>query len=136
MKIKRRTKNARKELYKPIGKIDFNMNTVLAPVPGLPGVMRHQPMEHLIVHEDKNIGVSATTAVVYCQHSPESWEARQAVALLGSSNMNDEEIKACGNNPFHPDFHDNYVHGFGPTMEAALAAMQLDAAKMSESLWV
>lgn len=90
--------------------------------------------DEIQVFVDSNIGVSGTTEV-HVKKTEEGYEARMGVALLGTCNMSDEDFKACGYNPFHEDFHDNYVKGLGATQELALEAMKQDLRKMSDSLW-
>lgn len=86
-------------------------------------------------YECSHIGVSGTTGIAI-RKTPEGFEARMGFALMGQTNMNEEEFRACDYNPFHEEFHDNYVKGTGATEEEAMAAMKNDLHDISESLWV
>lgn len=57
------------------------------------------------------------------------------VALFGATDNTEEQMEKCDFNPFHPDFHDNYVSGKGATEEEAIANMNKDAKDMAASLW-
>lgn len=85
-----------------------------------------------------SIGLSGTTPVTI-QHSAglgwEQFEARMGIAIFGTSNLDEEGFEAAQYNPFHDLFHDNYVHGFGTTAEAAIEAMKRDHHEIHESLW-
>lgn len=59
---------------------------------------------------------------------------RQAIAIMGSFNMSNEEIEMIS--PFDPNFHDNYVEGKGKTKEEALAQMQKGTEEISNSLFI
>ncbi len=91
--------------------------------------------ENLTVFQCSHIGVSGTTPVIVRQTGPEC-EARMGFALFGSSNMSDAEFEACGFNPFHDDFHDNYVRGMGASQDAAIAALKVELDQLSESIWI
>lgn len=67
--------------------------------------------------------------------TPEGFEARTAVALLGHFQMPEEELEAIAYNPFHADFDDNYASGKGETREAAIEALKADVSQMSRDLW-
>lgn len=81
-----------------------------------------------------NIGLSG--AQVFIAETPNGFEARQAVALFGSFQMSEAELDKIQYNPFHDDFHDNFVTGTGPTKEAAIEALNVDAKNMANSLWL
>ena len=80
-----------------------------------------------------NMGLSG--AQIFVIETPEGFEARQAVAIFGSYQMSEEQLEQINYNPFHDDFHDNYVSGNGATKEAAIEALQADAKSMADSLW-
>lgn len=80
-----------------------------------------------------NMGLSG--AQVYVQEAPGGFEARQAVAIFGSYQMPENELEKIQYNPFHDDFHDNFVSGCGATKEAAIEALRADAKSMADSLW-
>lgn len=80
-----------------------------------------------------NMGLSG--AQIFVNKTTGGFEARQAVAIFGSYQMAESELEEINYNPFHAKFNDNYVHGFGSTKEAAIAALQADAKGMADSLW-
>jgi hypothetical protein len=49
--------------------------------------------------------------------------------------MTEEEMKAVGHDPFHPEWHDNYFSGKGKTEEEALANFEKDMKHMADILW-
>lgn len=81
-----------------------------------------------------HIGLAGTTPTVIAE-TPAGYESRMGIAIFGASNLSDEEMKACMENPFHADFHDNYVSGKGATVAESLADMNRDFKEMHESLW-
>lgn len=44
----------------------------------------------------------------------------------------ESSIDAC---PFDPNFHDNYVKGFGDTKDKAIVALKEDLKSIQDSLW-
>lgn len=84
---------------------------------------------------DSNIGVSFTTPTHLRRTPNGKWEARVGFAIFGGSNFTEEQFKACGHNPFHPEFHDNYASVFGDSEEAALKALAADLKRLGDSLW-
>lgn len=80
-----------------------------------------------------NVGVSC--GEVFVMETPEGFEARAVVALLGYYQMSEEELEAIAYNPFHADFDDNYAKGKGVTREAAIEALKADLTEMSNNLW-
>jgi len=103
-------------------------------------------MSHVVVFVCKNIGISGTTEVfcrsrtckAYTRHGYMEyveWEARMGIAIMGGTNQTDHERALADNNPFHPEFHDNYACGKGPTKEQSLAALEKDVKSMTDSLW-
>jgi len=81
------------------------------------------------------IGVSGTTPVTIKEDS-NGFEARMGIALLGYSNLDEEGMRKAQYNPFHEEFHDNYVSGKGATQEEAIEAMKQDQRDICEGLWV
>lgn len=81
-----------------------------------------------------NIGVSGCE--VFVVETPNGFEARTAVALLGDFQMSKEELEAIKYNPFHTDFNDNYASGIGATREDAIDALSADMQQMSRDLWL
>lgn len=82
----------------------------------------------------QNVGVSGSTPCVVRQ-TGEEFEARMGIALLGDTQMSEDEFKKCDYNPFHDDFNDNFVSGKGDTEQEAIEAMKLDLKKMTDMLW-
>lgn len=83
-------------------------------------------------------GLSGTTPITILHSAGLGWEqfeARMGVAIFGTCNLDEEGFEAAQYNPFHDKFHDNYVHGVGPTQEAAVADLKRDHHEMHESLW-
>lgn len=60
---------------------------------------------------------------------------RMGFAIMGHTNMTDEMLEACDNNPFHEEFYDNYTQGSGNTVEDAYLAMLLNIQQISLSLF-
>ena len=83
----------------------------------------------------KILGVSGTTECFVKKINSNEYEARMGIALLGSTNMNEEQFKECNYDPFHPNFRDNYVVGISNTEEQAIEKMKEDLDKTSEMLW-
>jgi hypothetical protein len=81
------------------------------------------------------VGVSATTPCHTRKISEGLYEARIGIALLGFSNMTDEERAACGDDPFSPDFRDNFASGQGDSEASAQAAMRECAQGIAASLF-
>lgn len=80
-----------------------------------------------------NVGVSGCE--IFVEETPEGFEARMAVALLGHYQMSEEQLEAIAYNPFHADFDDNYASGKGETREAAIEALKVDLNQMARDLW-
>ena len=83
----------------------------------------------------ENIGVNGTTPVHIIQHDDGTFEARVGIAIMGSTNMDEQGFLKCGYNPFHEDFHDNYACGTGKTKEEAIEALKKDISDTTNSLW-
>jgi hypothetical protein len=84
---------------------------------------------------DTNIGVSGTTRLAIRKNPDGTYEARMGMAIMGTTNMDEEGFRKADYDPFHELFHDNYCKGVGPTEEAALAALKLDVKGLADSLW-
>jgi hypothetical protein len=91
--------------------------------------------EEVVIHECSHIGVAGTTAVHVKRSEDGSFVARCGVAIMGSTNMDEEGFKACNYNPFHGKFQDNYAEGMGKTEAEALDALKADMHQMADSLW-
>ena len=87
------------------------------------------------VFQCSHIGVAGTTPVHVKQVEDGSFVARVGIAIMGSTNMNEDEFCACDFNPFHEKFYDNFAQGEGATEEAALAALKDDMRQTANSLW-
>jgi hypothetical protein len=57
------------------------------------------------------------------------------IAIMGTSNMSEEQMEACDHNPFHEEFFDNYASGFGDTFEEAIDALKKDQQQITATLW-
>jgi hypothetical protein len=91
--------------------------------------------DQILIHQCSNIGVNGTTPVHVQLQKDGTFEARCGFALLGTTNMTDGEFEACGYNPFHDNFYDNYATGKGITEEDAVAALKLNMKETADSLW-
>lgn len=80
------------------------------------------------------IGVNGTTEIHIKEVPGGRYEARCGAALLGYTNMDDAGYRRCRNNPFHPEFHDNYASGLGLSIEEALEGMFNEIKNASNSL--
>ena len=77
------------------------------------------------------VGISGTTDVVM-REIPGGFEARVGIAILGRTNMSEEDLKRL--TPFDKDFHDNYARGLGSTRGLALAALRRDLQLTADTL--
>ena len=85
------------------------------------------------IHIDKNIGVSGAKIHWMRSKCGKMHWCRMATAIMGSYNMTDKEISTIS--PFDPRFQDNYVEGKGATKEEAIAEMEKDMGRITDSLW-
>lgn len=93
-------------------------------------------VENTTVHMSGNIiGVVCTTDVHVRKLLGGRYEARCGIAIMGRQNMDEEEYKACNYDPFHPEFQDNIVLGFGLSEQDALESLKLDMKNTVNSLW-
>jgi hypothetical protein len=74
-----------------------------------------------------NIGVAGITDVKFMQKDGK-YVARVGIALMGSAHETDIE------DPFHPEYPNNYAEGVGDSTEEALAAMRVRIKEISDSL--
>lgn len=88
-----------------------------------------------VIFQCSHIGVAGTTPVHVKRMDDGTFKARCGIAIMGTTNMDEAEFKACGYNPFHTEFHDNWAEGDGTTEEEALAALKADMRRMADSLW-
>lgn len=72
------------------------------------------------------------SAQVYVKETPDGFEARQAVAILGGYKMSVPQLQRIQYNPFHPEFDDFFVKGKGATKEAAVEALRVAVKTLSE----
>lgn len=91
--------------------------------------------EETVVFKCSHIGVAGTTPVHVKRLNDGTFKARCGIAIMGSTNMDEAKFEACGHNPFHPEFHDNWAEGAGATEEEALAALKADMHQTADSLW-
>lgn len=84
---------------------------------------------------DSNIGVSYTTPCHVMRLPDGQVEARVGFCVMGAPNMSEEDFKKCGDNPFHPDFHDNYAQAKAATVGEALVKLAADLKSIGDSLW-
>lgn len=82
-----------------------------------------------------NIGVSETTSH-RMKYDGEQYEVRVGIAILGMSDMNDDEMREARFDPFHENWHDNYASGKGSTKDEAVENMHKDIKEIADSLWV
>jgi hypothetical protein len=92
--------------------------------------------EITVVYQCNDIGITSTTPVHVIKHNDGIFEARCGFALIGITNMKDDEFAACDYNPFHEKFYDNYAVGKGVNEECALSALKLDIKTTADSLWI
>lgn len=90
--------------------------------------------EEKIVFQCNHIGVAGITDV-HVRHVDGKYKARVGIAIMGSSNMSEDELKAIGHDPFHEDFQDNFCEGLGATVDEAISALKLDMKQMADSIW-
>jgi hypothetical protein len=71
----------------------------------------------------KDIGTAYTTPTFLLRENG-TWEARAGIAIMGHTNMSDEDLDRLS--PFDREFHDNYASGTGTTPAEAIKAMHAD----------
>lgn len=54
---------------------------------------------------------------------------------MGPPNMSEAEFDACGHNPFHPEFHDNFATVKAATLGEAVALLSKELKNISDGLW-
>lgn len=84
---------------------------------------------------DTCMGVSTTTETHVMKLPNGQIEARVGFSVMGPPNMSTAQFKACGHNPFHPDFHDNYASAKAATAEEAIKLLGADLKNVSDGLW-
>ena len=92
--------------------------------------------EEKIIYQCSNIGIAGTTPVHVIRHENGTFEARCGFALMGATNMSEDEFAACDHNPFHEKFYDNYSTGKGNDEAEALAKLKSNMKATADSLWV
>lgn len=85
---------------------------------------------------DTCIGVSTTTLAHVMRLPDGQYEARVGFAVMGSTNMDEDDFQKCGHNPFHPDFHDNFARAQGAMPDLAVAGLGAKLKEVSDSLFV
>lgn len=94
-----------------------------------------EPISCFICHSP---GLAGTTPLTIQRTAGLGWErfeARMGVAIFGYSNLDDEGFERAQYNPFHEEFHDNFVQGDGRTQDEAIEALQEDHRQMHEGLF-
>ena len=91
--------------------------------------------EETTIFQCSHIGVASTTPVHVRRLDDGTFKARCGIAIMGSTNMDETEFAACGHNPFHPEFRDNFAEGCGATEDDAIATLKADMYQTAESLW-
>ena len=91
--------------------------------------------EMTVIHQCSHIGVAGTTPVHVKRMDDGTFKARCGIAIMGATNMDEAGFEACGHNPFHPEFYDNWAEGDGATEEEALAALKADMRQTADGLW-
>jgi hypothetical protein len=80
----------------------------------------------------RHVGVAKTTETWFQTNADGIIEARCGIALLGFSNMSEEQLKQA--NPFDAGFNDNYASGMGTTKDVALANLDQDLNRLANWL--
>jgi len=80
----------------------------------------------------QGIGAAYTTPR-FLLRDADGWEARAGIAIMGSTNMKDEDLARLS--PFDKEFYDNYAQGRGATPAEALKAMDADRCSIADSLF-
>lgn len=88
------------------------------------------------VFQCETMGISGTTPVHVKQNDQGAFVARVGIALLGSTQMDQAGFEACGHNPFHPEFYDNWVEGFGASEAEAINNLKTNMKATAECLWI
>jgi hypothetical protein len=91
--------------------------------------------EETVLYQCSHIGVAGTTPVHVMRMADGTFKARVGIAIMGSTNMDEAGFDACGHNPFHPEFRDNWAEGDGATEEEAIEALKSDMRQTSDSIW-
>jgi len=89
----------------------------------------------VVIYKCSHVGVAGTTDVHVRLTIDGKFIARCGIAIMGSTNMDEEGFKACGYDPFHEKFYDNYAEGTGATETEALDALKADMHQTADSLW-
>lgn len=84
-----------------------------------------------LIHCD-HVGVAGTTDVAV-KFDGQEYEARVGIAILGSTQLSDEELERL--TPFDDEFYDNYASGVGATQDEAVEAMRQDMRSIADSIW-
>lgn len=80
-----------------------------------------------------SIGVAGTTRV-FVRKVADHYVARVGIAIMGSTNRKDEDLKDA--DPFDEHFNDNYAEGTGNTEAEAIEDLKRDIRETSETLWL
>lgn len=91
--------------------------------------------EEVVIYKCSHVGVAGTTDVHVRLTIDGKFIARCGIAIMGSTNMDEEGFKACNYDPFHDKFHDNYAQGMGETQAEAIEALKSDMHQTADSIW-
>jgi hypothetical protein len=80
-----------------------------------------------------HVGVAGTTRV-FVKKVGDQFVARVGIAIMGSTNMKEEELALA--NPFDSEFKDNFCEGTGASVDAAVESLKNDIRETSETLWL
>ncbi len=107
-----------------------------APVTGwFETFLAHDGKTFVSAFTDSCMGISTTTETHVIKLPDGQYEARVGFAIMGPPNMSAEQFEACGHNPFHPDFRDNYATAKAATVDEAIKLLGADLKNISDGLW-
>jgi hypothetical protein len=93
-------------------------------------------MAETILFKCETVGVSGTTPVHVKQNEQGGFVARCGIALMGSTQLDEAGFEACGYDPFHPEFYDNWVEGFEASEAEAINNLKTNMKATANSLWI
>lgn len=88
-----------------------------------------------VIHKCRHVGVAGTTDVHVKRSEDGKFIARCGIAIMGATNMDEDEFKACNYDPFHEKFHDNFAEGVGATEAEAIENLTADMHHTADSIW-
>ena len=90
--------------------------------------------DETVIYQCSHIGVAGTTPI-HVKKNENGYVARCGISIMGATNMDEAGFKACGYNPFHDKFYDNFLEGKGENKEEALANLKISMKATADSLW-